>query len=308
MGTLIHVLTEIYKDGKWMQVYENPESIVQSGYREYGVLAGVRDSFKQQLFDVKGLPEDIDKPYAQWESRRDFLKKLYNENGKSMLVFNNPDGSKSYEDIFSRETEIEIDEAFYNILYKENKEPSRYYWLSYRCDGNTGKKTYHVHDAAVVGAKYQEVPYKVLYSTLEEYLKAECEEDWDERAQDYGSYHTDFTDECCDAHSYLTLAELKSADYTKYNSVSYKLDRDFYNKFIENGGVFPECFTFSESGMSGLIDAFREAMEPTITVSWLMKDEEIQKLDMHNGIRELENIAKQYGVADSEIRIVFAFS
>ena len=106
----------------------------------------------------------------------------------------------------------------------------------------------------------------------------------------------------------MTLAELKSADYTKYNSVSYKLDRDFYNKFIENGGVFPECFTFSESGMSGLIDAFREAMEPTITVSWLMKDEEIQKLDMHNGIRELENIAKQYGVADSEIRIVFAFS
>jgi hypothetical protein len=54
MGTLIHVLTEIYKDGKWMQIDENPESIVQSGYREYGVLAGVRDSFKQQLFEVKG--------------------------------------------------------------------------------------------------------------------------------------------------------------------------------------------------------------------------------------------------------------
>mgnify|MGYP003306873563 CR=1 FL=1 len=308
MGTMIHVVTEIYKDGKWRQIEEYPQSIKDSGYREYAVLAGVRDSFNQKIFDVKGLPEDLDKPYAQWESRTDFYRQMYNENGKSMLVFNNPNGTKSYEDIFSHDTEIEIDENMYNIIYKENPEPTRYFWLSYRVDGTKGTKQYFVHDASIVGAKIMEIPYKTIYATFEEYLKAEQEDEWNEIAQDYGSFKVDFEDECYSDHSYLTLEELENADYSKYYSICYKLDREFYNMFVANGGVLPDCFTISESGIGSIIDAMHEAMEPTITVSWPRSPEEIAEMYMTKGIAELNEIAKQYAIAKNEIRIIFAFS
>ena len=308
MGTMIHVVTEIYKDGKWHQIEEYPESIRNSGYREYAVLAGVRDSFKQKLFDPKGLPEDLDKTYAQWESRTDFYHKLYNENGKSMLVFNNPNGTKMYDEIFSHDTEIEIDENMYNLILKENPQPTRYFWLSYRVEGKTGDKKYFVHDASVVGAKFMEVPYKTLYETFQDYLDAEQKDEWSEIMQDYGSFGINFEDECYSDHSYLTLEELENADYSKYYSICYKLDREFYNVFTEHGGVLPECFTISESGIGSLVDAMHEAMEPTITVSWPRKPEEIAEMDMTKGIAELNDIAKQYGVSKNEIRIVFAFS
>jgi hypothetical protein len=308
MGVMIHVIAEIFKKGKWQQIEEYPQSIKNSGYREYAVLAGVRDSFNQKLFDPKGLPEDLDKPYAHWESIMDSCHKWYENNTTSRLVFNNPDGTKTYEDIFSHDTEIEISEDMYNMIYKENPNPSRYFWLSYRVDGTKGTKQYFVHDASVVGAKIQEVPYNVLYATFEDYLQGEEQEHWNEIAQDYGSFNVNFDDECYFDHSYLTLEELLNADYTKYNSICYKLDREFYNMFIEHGGILPECFTISESGIGGLIDAMHEAVEPTITISWPRKPEDIAEMDMTKGIAEMREIAKKYGVANNEIRIVFAFS
>ncbi len=308
MGTMIHVVTEIYKDGKWHQIEEYPTSIRDSGYREYAVLAGVRDSFKQQIFDVKGLPEDLDKPYAQWESRTEFYRRYYNENSKSMLVFDNPDGTKTYAEIFAYQTEIEITEDFYNIVYTENPDPTRYYWLSYRINGTSGTKQYFVHDASVVGAKYMDIPYKTLYATFEDYLNAEEKDQWNEIMQDYGSFNIDFNDECYSDHSYLTLEELESADYTKYHSICYKLDREFYNMFVSHGGVLPDCFTLSESGVGNLIDAMHEAIEPTITVSWPRSEEECKEMDIDKGIAELNDFAIQYGVNKNEIRIVFAFS
>ena len=308
MGVMIHVIAEIFKNGKWQQIEEYPKSIKDSGYREYAVLAGVRDSFNQKLFDPKGLPADLDKPYAHWESIMDSCRKWYENNTTSMLVFNNPNGTKTYEDIFSHDTEIEISEDMYNMIYKENPNPSRYFWLSYRVDGTNGTKQYFVHDASVVGAKIQEVPYKTLYATFEDYLQGEEQENWNEIAQDYGSFKVNFDDECYFDHSYLTLEELLNADYTKYNSICYKLDREFYNMFIEHGGVLPKCFTISESGIGSLIDAMHEAMEPTITVSWLRKPEDIESMDIAKGIKEMQEIAQKYEVANNEIRIVFAFS
>lgn len=308
MGVLIHVIAEIFKDGKWQQIEEYPNSIKDSGYREYALLAGVRDGFNQQLFEVKGLPTDLDKPYAQWESRTDFYRHFYEENGKDMLVFNNPNGSKSYENSFSMETEIQIDEEFYNLIKDKNPEPSRYYWLSMKCNGSTGVREFFVHDAAVVGAKYMLVPYTTLYSSFDEYLQAEQQDEWNDIMQDYGSFNIDFNDECYYSHSYLTLEELLNADYTKYNSICYKLDREFYDMFISNGGVLPDCFTVSESGIGSLVDAMHEAVEPTITISWPRKPEDIASMYMTKGIVELQEIAKKYEVANNEIRIVFAFS
>ena len=284
MGVMIHVIAEIFKNGKWQQIDEYPESIQQSGYREYALLAGVRDGFKQQLFDVKGLPADLDKPYARWESRYDFYCNRYETSGTDMLVFNNPDGSKTYEQSFAYDTEIQIDEAFYNRLHEKNDEPTRYYWLSMRVNGTNGTREFFVHDAKVVGAKYMNVPYKTLYSTLQEYLDAEQQEEWSDITKDYGSFGIDFNDECYFNHSYLTLEELMNADYTKYHSICYKLDREFYDMFIAHGGVLPDCFTTSESGVGSLIDAMHEAVEPTITISWSRKQEDIDSMYMTKGI------------------------
>lgn len=308
MGVMIHVIAEIFKNGKWMQIEEYPKSIHDSGYREYALLAGVRDGFKQQIFDVKGLPADLDKPYAQWESRLDFYHQLYEENGKDMLVFNNPDGSKSYESTVCHDTEIQIPEDFYNLLKDKNPEPTRYYWLSMRYNGGTNTREFFVHDAEVVGAKYMTIPYKILYSTFDEYLHAEQQDEWNEIMQDYGSFHIDFNDECYYNHSYLTLEELINADYTKYYSICYKLDREFYDMFISHGGVLPDCFSISESGIGSLVDAMHEAVEPTITVSWPRTQEDIESMYMTKGIAELQELAKKYEVANNEIRIVFAFS
>jgi hypothetical protein len=104
------------------------------------------------------------------------------------------------------------------------------------------------------------------------------------------------------------LEELENADYSKYYSICYKLDREFYNVFTDNGGVLPECFTISESGIGNIVDAMHEAMEPTITVSWPRKQEEINEMDLTRGIAELREIAAKYDVTSNQIRIIFAFS
>ena len=308
MGQLIHVVTEIFKNGRWRQIPEVPESIDKSGYREYGLLAGVRDSFNQQLFKVKGLPEDMETPYSDFQSQREFFTRLYHESSRSKLVFRDANGKITYGEPYTLETEVVISKEMFEQIRNNNPNPKRFYNTSMSITGGSSEYVYAVHDASVVGATFEEIPNNVLYATLEEYLQAHHADNWNEIMQDYGYFRTDFTDECMDSISYLTLEELLNADYTKYNSVCYKLDKEFYNKLLEQIGTLPACFTVSESGIGSLIDAMHEACEPTVTVSWLKPEKEIENLDMHKGIRELEEIRDKYGVSNEHIRIVFGFT
>lgn len=308
MGQMIHVMTEVFKDGKWRRIPEIPQSINDSGYREYGLLAGVRDSFNQQIFEVKGLPDDMETPYSDFKSQREFYVRLYNESSHSKLVVKHPNGEISYLDPWKMPTAVEVSKEIYDTIHKNNPDPKRYYGFSQYIRGGDTEYQYEIRDARAVGATYEDVPNTILWPTLEEYLVACHSDDWNEVMQDYGYFRTDFTDECMSSISYLTLEELLNADYTKYNSVCYKLDKEFYNKLIENIGSLPDCFSISESGIGSLVDAMHEAIEPTITVSWLKKDEDIQQLDMHKGIKELEEIRDKYQVSNKEIRIIFGFT
>jgi hypothetical protein len=309
MGQMIHIVTEIFKDGSWKQVPEIPETIKDSGYKEYGLLAGVRDSFNQQIFEVKGLPEDISSLYSDFKSQRAFYTNLYYESSHSKLVYRDSEGNViKYGDTYIQETVAEVTKEIYEAIRKNNPDPKRYYGTSMYIKGDSNEYIYSVYDASLVNATYEDVPNTVLYSTLEEYLEKCHADDWDETMQDYGYFRINFADECMGDISYLTLEELMSADYTKYNSVCYKLDKEFYNKLIENIGTLPECFSVSESGIGSLVDAMHEAIEPTITVSWLKSDEDIAKLDMHKGIEELKAIRDKYNVSSNQIRIIFGFT
>lgn len=305
MGTSIYLLTEVYKDNRWHLV-ERPEHLVNAGYREFAVLAGVRDSFNLKLFEPKGLPDDLSSSKAYFKSVTDHARRIYETGSLDRLVLTGPDGSVTYADAYVPELEIPITEDEYVEMQKNNPDPHRYYGFSKSWTRDKGYQHF-VHDASLKNAIFDAVPNKKLFATFEDYLNAFYKDDWCEEQQDYGSYDIKLVPDELDACSYLTLEELLSADLTKYNSVSYKLDKEFYEKFLASGGILPPCFTVSESGIGSIVDAMHEAIEPTVTVSWPKSEEKAAQLDLNQGIKELKEIAEKHNVKNNEIRIVFGF-
>lgn len=311
MGCDIHIVTEIKKDGKWQYVPEIPESLDNRNYTAFAVLADVRNYFNYKGFQPKGLPEDISAKKFDFRSDREFLSKLYHENGSMMLV--TADGK--IQNIFESNTHCTISEEEYNrfnSLSREEKEKlsSRYYCFGY--SNIKGEKTYSVYDATVVGGEFKEIPYMQLYPTFDDYLR-ECHDDsWDVDAQDYGSWHVNFEQlESGDYHSasHLTLNELLNGNYEDYITNRYKMDREFYNVFVENGGTFPDMFRVVGNTEAGdFAEAMREAFSPTVVIAWKKSEEEQKKLAIFRGIEELTMIAEKYGIVNyNDIRIVFAF-
>ncbi len=116
--------------------------------------------------------------------------------------------------------------------------------------------------------------------------------------------------ECEDyhSHSYLTLEELVQKDKTDYCSVKCKIIKEFYDKFIELGGVLPVGMVMEQEKPSGIVDALRYSLEPTVLVKWQPPKEEIQDYPIFKGIDSLKEIAKKYKITNfADIRIVFAF-
>ena len=69
----------------------------------------------------------------------------------------------------------------------------------------------------------------------------------------------------------------------------------------------PKEFRVENSKISTLADAFQEAVEPTLTISW-GQDMTFKNDDLLLGIEELKNIADKYNIKDhNNIRIIFAF-
>lgn len=297
----MNLVTEVFINGKWQQVPEIPKSFRDNAYGTYAVLAGIRDSFGLKVFKRKGLPSDIDKMYGDWEDEMPGILEMY-ERSASRVIVNTDNGVEYWSPSDDRLKKI-ITKSEYEEL-KNIKGSDRYGYLGYSLMDDHYE--YSVCDAALVNSRIEEVPYKTMYPTLEEFIANVYSDSWNEIAQAYGHFRTDFKE--LDACSYLTLEELLNGDYTRYNSVSYKLDSEFYNKFIQNGGVLPKCFTIHPTNIGGMVDAFHEACSPTVIVSWLREAEEIAKMPLHKGIAELTDISLKYGVDDDKIRIVFGFS
>lgn len=311
MGCDIHIITEIRKEGKWQFVKEFPEALDHRNYSLFAFLAGVRDYFNYDGFEPKGLPEDMSGKKFFFRSEREFYTQRYNEGD---MMFIGPDGvilETSKCDCMRHLTEDE-----YNQLQAEQKENNeefakRYQYLGYSC--SRGVYDYHVYDAQVKGGCFEKTPYSKIYPDLETFLKERYADEWDEDAQDYGYWGVNF--EYCkeygDYHtpSYLSLQEMLDKDTTSYTSHRYKMDRTFYNAFIEAGGVFPEKFKIEGDTKPGdIAECVREAFEPTIIVSWQKTKEEQKEQAYFQGIEQLKEIAKKYDITDyNDIRIVFAF-
>lgn len=110
------------------------------------------------------------------------------------------------------------------------------------------------------------------------------------------------------SHSYLTLQELIEKDKTDYCSVKCKILKDFYDKFIELGGVIPEGMSIEEYKPQSIVDCFRFAVEETILVKWQPAEAATKDYPIFKIIEELKEIANIHSIADfSNIRIVFFF-
>lgn len=300
MGCDIHIITEIKKGGKWEYVSEVPESLDQRNYSTFSFLATeVRNSFDTKGFEPRGLPEDISGKKFSFKSDRPYHLRCYEEDSDVYLI--TPDGKyhRTSSDK-ARKTTIEVPEELYE---KVKESPNERYRSAYWSEtGNV--RTYFVQDAEVVGGKWVTLPNKNVYPTFEEFEKDRWGDDWDEAAQDYGYWRIDF--DCEDYHtpSWLSLKDFLNADYTDFTAHKYKMDRRFYEKFKENGGVFPDCFTVEgKSCVGDIADAFREALMPTVLVAWQMSDEEKSHLALFKGIEELKEIAKKYEIELSLIHI-----
>lgn len=169
-------------------------------------------------------------------------------------------------------------------------------------------RTYYVRDASVVGGKWEKIPINKLFHSFDEFAKKHYNDEWNKEAYDYGYWGVDF--DCPDFHtpSYITLKEFEDADYSDYTLIKYKIPKKFYQAFIDCGGVMPSKFKIEESSIGDLQDVFSEALSPTVTIGWQDDDITDKKYPIFEGVKELNEIAKQYEITNPEdIRIVFAF-
>lgn len=311
MGCDIHIVTEIFKEGKWQGIKEFPEAMDSRNYMLFAFLADVRNYFNVEGLKPKGLPEDLSRKKFGWESCMERIKERYAEDSRTMFV---KDGKIAPRDEkLWREVSKEEYEAIEKFQKENREEALKRYGSLQRQYGENPK--FSVEDAVFAGGEFKKVPINEIYSTIEEFAKEEYDEEWDEEMQDYGRWRVDFNyykeDGYGDYHtpSYATLQELLDADTTDYTSRMYKIDKEFYDVFIKNGGTFPECFRIKgDTEPTDIAECFREALSPTIIVCWQRDAEEKAEMSLFKGIEELKEIAKKYDIEDyNNIRIVFAF-
>lgn len=308
MGTSIYTIVQVRKNGEWVFVPKVPDAFSDRNYSVFAVIGGERDSFGDNVFEPKGLPDDIGQMKYGFHSYASSAKERYETEKTQMCIL--PDGSMLLP--YSTKLERKISEKEYNDLHSlmENEQDEYYARYAHLVKKSSSGEAleYAVHDAQVLGGTMKQVPLNEIFPTFEDFLSDYYEDDWDEDAQDYGEWDIDFENgEYCSC-SYLTLKELEEADYHEYTANKYKMSRRFYDAFIASGGVFPDKFSFKESSVADIRDAFQEASMPTITVCWQMTDKEKSELSLFKGIQELRNIAQEYFVENHEdIRIVFGF-
>lgn len=304
MGADIHAIIQIRKNGKWQAIKDLPKEFKKRNYTFFGLLAGVRDHFGDNVFKPKGLPEDLGETKYFFESYTPSGKKRYESETERRCVL--PDGSflshfdSSLLKVISRD-EYETIKA----LSDEEKKP-RYSNLGWR--ESRGEKEYYVYDASIVSGYFDDIPVNKIYKTFPKFMAEYYADEWDSNKADYGIWTVDFSCEDYHTHSYISLKEFDEADYSEYFSFKYKMSKNFYDAFIAAGGVMPDIFKISESAVGDIGDAFREASMPTITISWPITEAEKHESVIWKAIEALHRIADRYEVTNTEdLRVVFAF-
>ena len=320
MGCDIHIATEIRKDEKWTYVPEIPETLKDRNYNVFAALAGVRDSWNTCIFQPKGVPEDVSSRKLRFKSNRDSLVNIWETMGDTRVEL--PDGTlMKISDIAPLDITEGTYEAFRRLSDMNDTEyQNRYAYLRRYSDGKTVRCS--VVDINTVNGKFVQVPYKVLFPELQDFLDDHYSEEYDKDAGDYGYWDLDFDSPDIHTPSWLTLRELAEADYSEYTAKKYKISKDLYDRFIAAGGKFPEGFTVQESAVSDIRDAICESVSPTVTiviqggkskdayppVNGTNNQQTIEDMyPLFKGIDELQTIAKKYDVCPDDIRIVFGF-
>lgn len=288
MGCDIHTIVQIRKNQKWEYVPELPQQFNERDYSTFSFLANVRNNFNTKGFKPKGLPKDLGVMKFGWESCVERAKERYETDSTEKVKMPNGEYLETYDKCFKRFTTKEEYDS-----WKGSK----------GCNGSE----YYVYDCAFIGGELVNVPYKELFKTLDDFLKDHYEDEYDEELNDYGDWAVDFS--CVDyhSHSYLSLKELQDSDLEDYKSVKCQVVKELMDKFFELGGVLPQGMTIENRRSEDLsfAEMLREAIEPIVIIKW--KRDKIEKCPVYDGIKELEEIAKQYGVESEDIRIVFAF-
>lgn len=286
MGCDIHLITEIRKNGKWQYVEEVPTSLDCRNYATFSVLADVRNDFHHVGFQPKGLPDDLSSKCFMFVNEREHIEKSYEEGTERKIKL--PDGSL-------------IDTYDSRVKRQVNSREEADKYGGWSCSNGV----YTVTDVSLVNGEYVDIPCKELYTKEEWYAK--YEDEWEERAGEYGYYRIDF--DCCDyhSHSWLTLKELLDYDLTDYLTAKIKVPKVFYDKFKEFGGVLPEGMTvLEEFPPNSIVEAVRMAFQPDVIISYV-DDKNKNETPLVKGINELKEIAEKYSVLPEDIRIVFAF-
>lgn len=311
MSCDIHAVYQIRTKDGWKPLEEDPGAILNNaGYGTYAVLnREVRNYFGVKGFPERGLPDDIGALHFQWCSKMEYIRDKY-DNGEEKCV-RYPDGHCKSVFEYMPELYREISEEEYLTIRRLSNEGAPEYLARYYCLGEKysgDKKVFYVYDANIAGGKIEAVPNSERYPTVEAYAAAEYSDDWDDEAQDYGNWRVSFDSEDYHSASWLSLQDLLDWDSTEYTTIKYKLDRSFYEAFVKAGGVFPDCFSVdNERSPADVVDAIREALSPTIIVSWPNDSEKVKDYPMFRLIREMKRLAEQYNVSAKDIRIVFAF-
>lgn len=308
MGTSIHILTEIKKEGKWQAVPEIPKTAKERNYSTFAIFADIDNRFGEKPFPVRGLPDDISTRKYGFNSRWPGIENRYLNEEEQALVL--PDGeavSISSEDFRNRFSQLSC--SLTAEEYEKVKDDSQRFYSPYRYSNPEVGERCFVYDAQKAGGIFKKVPWRDIYSTVEEFAAEYYNDEWDEAAQNYGSWDVDFEDEELYAHNYINLQELLDWDSKDYKMNKCKIPRSFYKAFTEAGGKLPEgFFVVPNKAPVSIADRFSEAFNPTVLVGWPMNEEKAKSLPIFKIIEELRQIASGYGINDAkDIRIIFAF-
>ena len=319
MGCSIHLITEIYKDGKWKYIQENPETFTHRDYTLFSVLANnTRNYFATKGFKPKGLPEDISSKHFNWDSDRKYAEKQFNTSEYGVLCLRTCDGNyiryDDKENQLIQKCKITVTKTEYDFIQEkiqnnDTEFKERYSNLYESFSKENGRKCY-VSDASLVSGCWKKMPFSTFYSDFETFLKIEYSDEYNEELKDIGSWKINFDkDGDLFNHSWLTLKELMDFPLDDYCSEKVKISKHFYDKFISLGGIIPEGMIVdsSEREPADLIDCFRQALCPDVIISWPGDKNDKKRFPLLKGIDELSEIAKKYECNPEEIRIVFAF-
>lgn len=293
MGTDIHTIVEIRKNGKWEYIYDVPDTFTNRYYNLFSILnKNIRNSCGIDGFEPKGLPVDLSTKKCRFVSQGKELENAYKNKGDIFCcVEGNP---PIFYSILDEKLHTEIDRETFEKIKRGQVEEGRYMFAT---ESYKDKGRYFVQDASLVGGKFKKVLFAERFSTLKEFDSYYYNYKWVEAENDFGYYEIDFEDNCLYGHSFLNLAELKTKNVKIEGEENYQVDKRFIDKLLMEIGELPENFIIKNNNRK------------YIDLVWTPDSEIAYAYEAYGkGIKEMEDLKEKYGVVnDEDIRIVFAF-